>query len=302
MSTPTNVIDLEKLVQLGTQESLHLDYKDSRALVRKQRDEIVKDVSSFANADGGILIFGIKEKDHLPEGLDEGVPNQEISREWIDQILQANITPPVEGIEIHQIPKDKSNSYYVIRIPKSYRGPHQASDKKYYKRYNFKSSPMDHYEIEDVASRRQTMPRQVSLDIEVDKNLFKLVCTNIGNDPVKDVEFSFSPDLEWPAGEMPKALKQGINYFPPGKKFGFIYCGTHNAFAENSKIETKFKVTVTYFRAELNRQFSEIFNFDLNDFLGTTVEMEDADAIVSAIDRGFRTLRDAIISIGRGLK
>lgn len=302
MDSPANVIDLEKYVQLGIQESLHLDYKDSRALAKKQRDEIVKDVSSFANADGGVLIFGIKEKDHLPESLDEGVLNQEISREWIDQILQANITPPISGIEIHQIPKNKTNSYYVVKIPKSYRGPHQASDKKYYKRYNFKSSPMDHYEIQDVASRREILPGQVSLDIKVEKLFFKLVCTNIGNDPVKNVVFSFSPNLEWPRGEMPQALKQGINYFPVGKKLGFLYCTTNEAYEQNSKIQTKFEVTVTYSKADLNQPISEIFNFDLSDFVGTSVEMESADVIVRAIDRGFSTLRDAIDKIGRQLK
>ena len=31
--------------------------------------------------------------------------------------------------------------------------PHQAQDKRYYKRYNFQSAPMDDYEIKDILNR-----------------------------------------------------------------------------------------------------------------------------------------------------
>ena len=210
MTLPASLEDLNNLITLEIQENLHLDYKDSRSLAKDKRDEIVKDISAFANADGGMLIFGIREKDHLPDSLDDGVANQDISREWIEQILQSNITPPIVGIEILQIPISAVKSYFVIQVPKSYRGPHQASDKKYYKRYNFKSSPMDHYEIQDIASRRQRIPQSLMLDLEVDNHAFKLVCINIGSEAVRDISFSFSPEFSWPRGEMPTALKAGI--------------------------------------------------------------------------------------------
>src|SRR5262249_53200340 len=47
---------------------------------------------------------------------------------------------------------------YVLTIPQaSGRAPHQAPDKKYYKRQNFQSVPMEDYEIRD-ALRRATTP------------------------------------------------------------------------------------------------------------------------------------------------
>lgn len=67
MNPPTNRAELTKFIQLGVQESLHLDYKDSRALKKDRRDEIVKDVSAFSNTDGGLVIFGIIEVNVLDD-------------------------------------------------------------------------------------------------------------------------------------------------------------------------------------------------------------------------------------------
>jgi len=46
---------------------------------------------------------------------------------------------------------------YVIHMPESRRAPHQAHDKRHYKRQNFESAPIEEYEIRDV-TRRQDMP------------------------------------------------------------------------------------------------------------------------------------------------
>lgn len=301
MNTPTTLGELTQLIELGIQENLHLDYKASRALLKKNRDEIIKDVSAFANSDGGILVYGINEKDHLPEALDEGVPNKEMSREWIEQILNSNITPPISGIEIYQIPRAESHSYYVLSVPKSYRGPHQASDKKYYKRYNFTSCPMDHYEIQDIASRRQRVPRAIVVDVEVDIPFTRLVVANVGSEPVTDVTFMFPPNFNWPNSEMPKALSKGIRYFPPGRKFRFFYGGTMELLDADSQnpATTIFDIEVRYQHPDSVEPVSEIFNFDLHDFLGTSAEKDSAGALVKAIERGFDKLKTALQALNR---
>ena len=107
---PKRLNDIQKLVADRIQESLHLDYKDSRALTKKNKDEIIKDVTAFANADGGVVIYGVREKGHLPDQVVSGVENSDMTREWLDQILTANITPPIEGLEILQISLDDMRS------------------------------------------------------------------------------------------------------------------------------------------------------------------------------------------------
>jgi len=60
--------DLIQLIQTEVQESLYLDYKSAGSLQYNDtnKGEISKDVSSFANSDGGQIIYGIVEKGHLP--------------------------------------------------------------------------------------------------------------------------------------------------------------------------------------------------------------------------------------------
>src|SRR5438128_1492530 len=88
--------DLQLLLDEGIGESLTLDYKASPALARhdKCKNELCKDVSAFANSAGGQIIYGIDEKNNK---LDDG---SEISREWIEQIIDSNVQPRIEGLII----------------------------------------------------------------------------------------------------------------------------------------------------------------------------------------------------------
>jgi hypothetical protein len=152
---------LESLIKNKTEENLNLDYKASDSLKRndKSTSEISKDVSAFANSDGGIIIYGINEDPknrHLPHEID-AVDRRLISKEWLEQIIQSKIRPRIEGIQIYpiEINSETNKVVYVIEIPKSTTA-HQADDKRYYKRFNFNSEPMHDYEIKDIINRKKT--------------------------------------------------------------------------------------------------------------------------------------------------
>jgi predicted HTH transcriptional regulator len=50
---------------------------------------MARDISAFANADGGQVIYGMRENnDHEPDGLDEGLHPREYPEIWFEQILQ----------------------------------------------------------------------------------------------------------------------------------------------------------------------------------------------------------------------
>jgi len=148
--------DLQRLVDDNIQESLTLDYKDSAALAKddRSRNELCKDVSAFANSAGGQIIYGIPEKNRKPQPLDSGVPNDQITREWIEQVIDSQVQPRIENLIITPILFDANHNGYVITIPQAVtRAPHQAPDNKYYKRQNFQSIAMEDYEVRDAFRR-----------------------------------------------------------------------------------------------------------------------------------------------------
>jgi len=153
---------LQNFITGEIEESLTLEYKAAEALDRNEtkKKEITKDVSAMANSAGGILIYGISEfgdaeRRHLPEKITP-VDRRKYPREWVEQIIQA-IRPRIDGIVIHSInlSSGESDVAFVIEVPQS-NTAHQASDHRYYKRFNFQAVPMEDYEIRDVMFREQT--------------------------------------------------------------------------------------------------------------------------------------------------
>ena len=159
---------LLSMIEMKVRESIELDYKASAALenTNANKNEISKDVSAFANSAGGTIIYGIAEgKDHNPNSIDEGIDPSKITTEWLEQVINSSILPRIQGVLISRIDLDKTRpgrSAYIVDIPQSTR-PHQASDKKFYKRYNFQSVPMEEYEIRDLYNRQQTPDLRITL-------------------------------------------------------------------------------------------------------------------------------------------
>jgi len=144
---------LNSLIADKIEESKQLEYKDARALGRgdKEKKDISKDVSAFANSEGGIIIYGINEKDHLPESL-SFVDGIEFTKEWLENVIDSNISPIIPDLEIIPIRFNKQieQTIYIIKIPQCPDSPHMANDNKFYRRYNFKSVPMEEYEIKNL--------------------------------------------------------------------------------------------------------------------------------------------------------
>lgn len=152
---------LSRLIRDGVEESFDTEYKRAAALARDARTmaEITKDVSSMANAAGGVIIYGISETQggRSPERIDP--VNQSIySKEWLEHVI-SQIRPRISDVRIHPVSL-ASGQYdvaYVVEIPKGSTA-HQATDGRYYRRYNFESVSMLDHEIRDVMNRK-THPR-----------------------------------------------------------------------------------------------------------------------------------------------
>jgi hypothetical protein len=148
--------DLENLINDQIEESLNLDYKSARSLDKAdgKKRELAKDVSAFSNSDGGIIIYGIEEENHKPTEF-SFVDGSVFTKEWLENIIDGNIQPRIQGIKIIpvRIENDLQKTIYIVKIPDSENAPHMSADKKYYRRYNFKSVPMEEYEVRNLYNR-----------------------------------------------------------------------------------------------------------------------------------------------------
>lgn len=149
-----SLADIEYLINNEVEENIHLDYKAAAALAKedKKRIEITKDVSAFANSDGGIIVYGIAEYDHRPKEISP-IDGRTYTKEWLENVIHL-IQPRIEGLKIYPIRVgDLEKSIYIVQIPKSDSAPHMANNHCYYGRKNFQSLPLEDYEVKELYNR-----------------------------------------------------------------------------------------------------------------------------------------------------
>lgn len=118
---------LDEICKQRFSESSTIDFKEELTKNNDQgKNELAKDVCALANADGGDLVFGIKEE--RDGGTAEtvmplrGESFDEASRRFL-QTLEAWIKPKIRGLQIQNIPVDGGFAM-IVRVPASFDGPH----------------------------------------------------------------------------------------------------------------------------------------------------------------------------------
>lgn len=164
--------DIQSLIQNRIEESITLEYK--KELDNK---EIAKDVSAFANTEGGTIIYGVQSRDKVPTGINwlagRGV------EERIQNVVMTTIHPRLEGIQVIRLPNpiNDSEALFVVSIPKSPQAPHMAFN-RYYSRRGSVSSPMEDAEIKGAifgAGRTKALLNEISKNSELADRTHKLL-------------------------------------------------------------------------------------------------------------------------------
>ena len=141
---------IKSFVDNSLEEDINIDFKAGLALSKDKRDEITKDVAAFANADGGIIVYGVSEKDHVASGF-SFVDATKFTKEWLDQVINTGVKRNIPGIKIFPVRENDGNDFtktvYVVQIPLSIDAPHMNREKKYYRRLNTTTVLMEEYEV-----------------------------------------------------------------------------------------------------------------------------------------------------------
>jgi predicted HTH transcriptional regulator len=113
--------DLQSLIDNKVTERKTMEYKQALpGNSDKQKKEFLADVSSFANASGGVLIYGITEdkKTGKPKalvGLDIVNIDQETLR--LDNVIRTGLQPRLPAVNISPpITLDNSNSTQGVQM------------------------------------------------------------------------------------------------------------------------------------------------------------------------------------------
>lgn len=122
--------DLQELVADQVREGKEIDYKQAFKIDRPVlKDELRRDITSFANSSGGNLIFGMKEKGGIPTevcGLE--IPDEERLVQDVQQVYRSShIKPQIPGIGVRVVPIAGKGPALIVRIPKSFAAPHQVT-------------------------------------------------------------------------------------------------------------------------------------------------------------------------------
>ncbi|NJS41532.1 hypothetical protein HC766_04220 [Candidatus Gracilibacteria bacterium] len=153
--------DIESLVSGQVRENRTVDYK--RALPGdddKSKREFLADVSSFANATGGDLVFGVEEKGGLPTKI-RGVRirNLEESILRLEHMTMDAIEPRIFGVTIHGVWIGSDRYVIIVRVPQSWSSPHMVTYQghgRFYSRNSAGKHPLDVSEIRSAFSFAQS--------------------------------------------------------------------------------------------------------------------------------------------------
>ena len=153
--------DIEQLI--GTAEDLYFDAKalsNESFAASSNQGTLAKAISAFANADGGVIVYGLEAKKDA-QGRDvvqaaKPLADPALVQSKILGLVGQILQPPVEGILVETRVGPENRGYVLVLVPPSDSIPHRVkSGHEYYRRHGSTSLPMEHYELEEIFGRRR---------------------------------------------------------------------------------------------------------------------------------------------------
>jgi len=160
--------DLQTLIDNQVSEKRPIEYKSVLpGNADGDKKEFLADISSFANATGGDLIYGIREQRGIPVGFSDLKINDvdtEILR--LEGIIQTGIAPRLPRVETHAVLLDSETQHYalIIRVHKSFLSPHMVTfknDSKFFTRNSRGKYQLDVSELRTAFVFSETIAERI---------------------------------------------------------------------------------------------------------------------------------------------
>ena len=163
--------DIERIVNNKLSESKSLDYKREINLEKGDEKNILYDIASFANSDGGILVFGVSESKDS-DGKNNGLPDEIIGLNIdnfdklilkIEDLIHSSIEPNIPNITI-KVLSNKDKNVLLIAIPKPIGLPRMVTynnSNKFYKRRNSGKYLLDIFELNQLFMSNFELTKQI---------------------------------------------------------------------------------------------------------------------------------------------
>jgi hypothetical protein len=149
------------LIKRKAPESDYLDYKEWSRMDRK---EFAKDISSFANERGGLIVHGVPEEKNdipIPKDLtDCGIDKLDVAPIDLENILLDTVRPSLPEIDIRILKPAELHPKVLLLVchPASWARPHMVegyAQGRYYRRGNYRAVLMKELDVEAAYQTRQ---------------------------------------------------------------------------------------------------------------------------------------------------
>jgi hypothetical protein len=154
-----NLTHLQALSDNGVAEGTQLEYKEELPRTDDEgKKEFLCDVSAMANASGGDLVYGMRERrgedgGYVVELSGLSAVDFDATKLWMESLVRDCVKPRLVIGGIRQLTIDNSRVVLIVRVSRSWNAPHVVEFKKHWRFYSRNSAgkyPLDVGQLRDA--------------------------------------------------------------------------------------------------------------------------------------------------------